>query len=132
MNIYHIYEDFAKYSEWELLRTTFDMVHDGLMMSHCVATYIDKVDSGQCGIYKVDGHTIELNFGYGHTNYKPTLRVSQIKGYKNASAPQELVDTVLHVVSLFNTYELPNIKLEKVEEKPRYAPSLWEVEDLPF
>lgn len=132
MNIYHIYEDFAKYSKWELLRTNFDMVHDGLMMSHCVATYIDKVDRGQCGIYKVDGHTMELNFGYGHTNYKPTLRVSQIKGYKNASAPQELVDTVLHVVSLFNTYELPNIKLEKVEEKPRYAPSLWEVEDLPF
>jgi hypothetical protein len=134
LNIYHIYEDFAEYSGYELLRTNFDLVHDGLMMSHCVATYIDNVNRGQCAIYKVGGHTMELNFRYGKTNNQQTLQVGQIKGYKNASAPIKLVNCVQDVLDKFNEEELPNIKIEPHInlQKQQTIHQLWEVEDLPF
>ena len=134
MNIYHIYEDFSEYSEFELLRTNFDMVHDGLMMNHCVATYIDRVDRGDCAIYKVDGHTMELIFDYGHTNNRKVLRLNQIKGYKNASAPKELVERIQVVLNNFNTYVLPNIEIKhhpKLQKEYISSPH-WELEDLPF
>jgi len=134
MNIYHIYEDFSEYSGYELLKTNFDMVHDGLMMSHCVATYIDKVDRGECAIYKVDGYTMELNFGYGHTNNQQTLRNNQIKGYKNELAPKELVDKVQIMLDNFNFYELPKIKIHHHPklQKEYTSEALWEVDELPF
>ena len=134
MNIFHIYEDFSKYSGFELLRTNFDMVHDGLMMNHCVATYIDRVDRGDCAIYKVDGYTMELNFEYGHTNYKQTLKLNQIKGYKNASAPIELFERVKTVLNNFNIYELPNIEIKHHPKlkKEHVSAEHWEFHDLPF
>lgn len=144
MNIYHIYEDFAKYSGYELLRTNFDMVHDGLMMSHCVATYIDRVDNGICAIYKVDGHTMELCFepvrfknnmyGRGNINSNRGLWYNQIQGYKNSAAPQELKDKVQDMLDDFNNYELPTIKLQPHNKlKKQYqTQELWEVDELPF
>jgi hypothetical protein len=134
MNIFHIYEDFAEYSGYELLRTNFDMVHDGLMMNHCVATYIDKVDRGECAIYKVDGYTMELNFGYGYTNNQQILRNNQIKGYKNELAPKELVDEVQMLLDAFNYYELPKIKIQHhpILKKEYRTEALWEMDELPF
>ena len=134
LNIYHIYDDFAKYSGYELLRTNFDLVHDGLMMSHCVATYIDNVNRGQCAIYKVGGHTMELNFRYGKTNNQQTLQIGQIKGYKNASAPIKLSNCVQDVLDKFNEEELPNIKIEPHInlQKQQTIHALWEVDELPF
>lgn len=144
MNIYHIYEDFAEYSGYELLRTNFDMVHDGLMMSHCVGTYIDRVDNGICAIYKVDGHTMELQFEpvkFKHNLYNPQIMNSdrglwfnQIQGYKNSGAPQELKDKVQSVLDDFNNHVLPSIKLEPhVSIKKQYQThDLWQVDELPF
>ena len=134
MNIYHIYEDFAEHSGYELLRTNFDMVHDGLVMKHCVATYIDKVNRGQCGIYKVDGYTMELNFDYGEINYKPTLRIVQIKGYQNSLAPDELVRNISNNISTFNKFELPNINIKPISTIgiKKDLHQLWEVGELPF
>jgi len=142
MNIYHIYEDFAEYSGYELLRTNFDMVHDGLMMSHCVATYIDRVNHGLCAIYKVDGHTMELCFepngfklnmyGRGNMNSKRGLWYNQIQGYKNASAPQELKDKVQDMLDDFNNYELPSIEIKPIPSMRPKSNQLWEVQDLPF
>lgn len=132
MNVYHIYEDFAKYSGYELLKTNFDMVHDGLIMKHCVATYISKVDRGECGIYKVNGYTMELSFSYGEVNNKPTLRIVQIKGYKNSKAPTELVEEISNKVTTFNIFELPNIEIQTSIIKPYNKYDVWEVHDLPF
>jgi hypothetical protein len=129
MNIYHIYEDFAKHTGFELLRTNFDMVHDGLIMNHCVATYINKVDRGECGIYKVDGYTIELNFKFSQNKSKKTLEIGQIKGYKNSKAPQELVNLVHYMLESFNTQLLPNINLQPHNLLHEI---LVEVNDLPF
>ena len=142
MNIYHIYEDFAEYSGYELLRTNFDMVHDGLMMSHCVATYIDRVDNGICAIYKVDGYTMELCFepvrfknnmyGRGNINSNRGLWYNQIQGYKNSAAPQELKDKVQDMLDDFNNYELPSIEIKPIASMQPKSNQLWEVQDLPF
>jgi hypothetical protein len=142
LNIYHIYEDFAAYSGYELLKTNFDLVHDGLMMSHCVATYIDRVNHGLCAIYKVDGHTMELCFElvrFKHNLYTPQkmnsnrgLWNNQIRGYKNADAPQELKDKVQSVLDNFNNYELPSIEIKPIPSMRPKSNQLWEVEDLPF
>jgi len=139
MNIYHIYEDFAGYSGYELLRTNFDMVHDGLMMSHCVATYIDRVDRGICAIYKVDGYTMELEFEpvkfksyQKHSiNSDRGLFINQIRGYKNCEAPRELVNIVQNMLDNFNNEELPSIKLQP-NNKYSTVNNVFEMNDLPF
>jgi hypothetical protein len=139
MNIYHIYEDFAEYSGYELLRTNFDMVHDGLMMSHCVATYIDRVDRGICAIYKVDGYTMELEFEpvkfksyQKHSiNSDRGLFINQIRGYKNCEAPRDLVNRIQNMLDNFNNEELPSIKLQP-NNKYTTVNDVFEMNDLPF
>ena len=139
MNIYHIYEDFAEYSGYELLRTNFDMVHDGLMMSHCVATYIDRVDRGICAIYKVDGYTMELEFEpvkfksyQKHSiNSDRGLFINQIRGYKNCEAPRDLVNIIQNMLDNFNNEELPSIKLQP-NNKYTTVNNVFEMNDLPF
>lgn len=139
MNIYHIYEDFAEYSGYELLRTNFDMVHDGLMMSHCVATYIDRVDRGICAIYKVDGYTMELEFEpVKFKSYQKHsigsdrgLFINQIRGYKNCEAPRDLVNIIQNMLDNFNNEELPSIKLQP-NNKYTTVNNVFEMNDLPF
>ena len=118
MDIYHIYEDFSNYSGYELLRTNYDMVHDGLMMNHCVGTYIDSVNSGRCGIYKVDGYTLELYFNSTHEfDGETKLRIRQIKGYKNCNPPDELFEKISDKINDFNVFELPKIHIKRKKEK---------------
>jgi hypothetical protein len=51
---------FANFSGFRLLRTNKDMLIEGMIQNHCVGTYIDKVNRGDCAIYSVEGYTLQV------------------------------------------------------------------------
>ena len=61
LNIRPIYKAFAEFSGFKLLTTNKDMLHEGMLQNHCVGTYINKVDRGECAIFHVDGYTLQVN-----------------------------------------------------------------------
>lgn len=93
-----IFKDFSEFSGFELITTNKGLLEEGLKQSHCVAGYVDRVNMGSCGIYRINGYTLELvverglGFFYkGHLTPEDLiegrdkiLRISQLKGYKNA------------------------------------------------
>jgi hypothetical protein len=91
-----------------MLRTNHDLIEEGHRQDHCVAGYGSSVSNGYCGIYQVSGYTLEVNYrqDYGigiKSNNQKTLHYSQLRGYKNCSAPKELDDTVKSYIEAFNT-----------------------------
>ena len=62
LNILPIYLKFADYSGIDLLRTNKEMFLEGKKMNHCVASYVNSVESGQSAIYHYRDFTIELNY----------------------------------------------------------------------
>lgn len=109
LNIRPIYKAFAEYSGFKLLSTNKDMLAEGMIQNHCVGTYINKVEKGQCAIYHVDGYTLELShitetfkvkesFEGGIPQYrnleKKVLKNVQFRGKYNAEASKELNDRV--------------------------------------
>lgn len=51
---------FAEFSGYRLLKTNKDMLIEGMMQNHCVGTYIDKVNRGECAIFSVEGYTLQV------------------------------------------------------------------------
>lgn len=109
LNIRPIYKAFAQYSGFKLLKTNKDMLAEGMIQNHCVGTYIDKVEKGQCAIYHVDGYTLELSHVTetfkvkesvegGIPQYrnveKKVLKNVQFRGKYNVEAPTELNNLV--------------------------------------
>jgi hypothetical protein len=117
LNIRPEYKAFADFSGFRLLRTNKDMLEEGMIQNHCVGTYIDRVDRGDCAIFHVDGYTLQVGieskseqvrvmpetsiFGNGRITIPETKNVEvktfknlQFRGKHNKSAPQELVDEV--------------------------------------
>lgn len=102
MNVGEYFIKFAKISEFKLLTTTKEMNIEGRKNNHCVATYVNKVDSGICGIYSIDGYTLELVTRWVNNYSRKELGIAQFKGYKNCEAPIELFDLVNDKVKIFN------------------------------
>ena len=95
-----IYIDFSDKSGYKLLRTTKEMAYEGLINKHCVATYVSKVESGNCGIYHIDGYTLELISRW--SGNKLEIRMQQFRGYNNCEAPKELTELVKNKLDEFN------------------------------
>lgn len=100
MKVAKLYAEFEEFSKYELIKTTREMVREGLVNKHCVASYISKVDNGNCGIFRIDGHTLEvvrelMGGFYG-------LKMLQFKGYRNEEAPDELKQSVQNMLNHFN------------------------------
>jgi hypothetical protein len=100
MYISSIYLNFSEYSGFKILKTTKDMAHEGRVNNHCVATYINKVENGTCGIYHIGGYTLELNMKWveGYCG----LVIKQFRGYGNCDAPKKLYDSVNKKLDKFN------------------------------
>jgi hypothetical protein len=117
LNIRPEYKAFADFSGFRLLRTNKDMLEEGMSQNHCVGTYIDRVDRGECAIFHVDGYTLQVGietktervsvmpetslFGNGRITMPVSKHVEvksfknlQFRGKHNKSAPKELVAEV--------------------------------------
>jgi hypothetical protein len=99
--------DFSKFSGYEIITTTKGMAYEGKKQNHCVASYVNKVENGNCGIYKVNEYTLEVVWAY--FNGKRVLKINQLRGYSNKSAPKYLEDEVLAKIITFNSEELNTV-----------------------
>lgn len=102
LNINNIFIEFSDMSGFNLLTTTKEMNIEGRKQSHCVATYVNKVDSGSCAIYSIDNYTLELNSKWIENYTKKVIFINQFRGYKNCDAPKELYNLVLDKLNEFN------------------------------
>lgn len=133
LNPYKIYEDFEKFSGYKLLRTNHDLMEEGQRQDHCVAGYSNSVSSGRCGIYQVDGYTLEVNYrsDYSVDNRRKKLFYSQLRGFRNCSAPKELNDKVNDFIDDFNKqYDFD--EYEKYLKSKNYNENETERYALPF
>ena len=106
-----VYQAFADYSGYKLLKTNKDLLREGMLQHHCVGTYINKVDKGSCAIFHVEGYTLQVGLGTKTIRepvldeVRPSFPVSrnveidelrnlQFRGKFNESAPEELVKEV--------------------------------------
>jgi hypothetical protein len=60
LKIVKVFEDFAKFSGYKLMKTNRELLKEGMRQNHCVGTYIEKVDNGECAIYDVNDYTLQL------------------------------------------------------------------------
>ena len=141
LNPHKIFEDFEQFTGYKMLRTNHELIEEGHKQDHCVAGYSSSVSNGHCGIYQVSGYTLEVSYrqDYGiGTNLKnhKTLHYSQLRGYKNCSAPKELDDTVKRYVTAFNDkYNFDEYEKYLKQQKSTVQAVIQEIEQgdyLPF
>ena len=112
------------------------MAYEGKKQNHCVGTYINKVENGNCGIFRVNGYTLELNADFISqpfpTNSK-ILRVGQLRGHSNSNPPESLLNMVVEKVNNFNKEIGLSIDVEPATKlgHSRDINGNW-IEDLPF
>lgn len=84
------YKELAKKlsKEFELIKTETRLEKEGLMQNHCVYSYKDTINKGQCAIfslfYENQRYTIEIR------NNRKNYIVKQIKGKNNAEPSREI------------------------------------------
>lgn len=144
LKIKDVFSKFAEWSGYNMIETTKDLALEGLKMHHCVGTYGSRIDSGESGVYRYKGYTLELRYtkiekkepkwkALGHirglitsnkkvTKTKSVLVMNQLRGIGNADAPQKLKDEVNAKIDKFNLVELP----VWTEEKKKEANNEWD------
>ena len=124
MTIREEFKAFAEYSGFNLLTTTKEMYLEGKLNNHCVATYVNKVESLTSGIYHIDGYTLEIRkeWNLKHLTY------GQFRGYNNTSAPTELRIMVEEKIKQFNinVLKLSSKEIKEIEEREH------QMNELPF
>ena len=134
----NIEEEFIKFGNragYPILKTTKELALEGKRNNHCVATYVNKVDNGSCGIYRVGENTLEIVRGY--FNKKWALRIGQIRGYKNSSVPEYLQNDILKEIIKYNK-EVIDIECSEefykngVNQAAPINDEIWFDNDLPF
>jgi hypothetical protein len=141
LNPHKIFEDFEQFTGYKMLRTNHELIEEGHKQDHCVAGYGSLVSNGHCGIYQVSGYTLEVGYriDYGIGNDKPkkkTLHYSQLRGFRNCSAPKELDDTVKSYITAFNEkYDFDEYEKYLQKQKSTVQAVIQEIEQgdyLPF
>lgn len=135
-----LYLGFASFSGYKILRTNKEMMYEGTKQNHCVATYISEVDRGACGIYHINGYTLQLKepSNWGRTSVyagRPNdlggydneamqlpkskkLVINQFKGFRNQEAPKELYTEVQKKLDEFSLLESFEEFLKDIPEVP--------------
>lgn len=130
LDIAQVFLDFAEFSGYEILKTNHELINEGRVMRHCVGSYANSVNSGSSGIFRINGHTLELNYRniwYPNNvmSSKKLLNINQLKGVGNQDAPKDLLEAVKLMVDSFNLskgdYQYPihvssNSRVELVNE----------------
>ena len=140
LHIRGIYKKFAEFSGYELLTTNHDLIREGKIQQHCVGTYIGKVNSGNSAILRVNGYTLEINYGkikLDNDVYKNVtdyfLYTNQVRGFRNQSPPYELESEINSKILEFNIIYTPSLRDSEQETKGSTDYSINEMyNDLPF
>ena len=86
----------------KLIETTGELLAEANAMKHCVASYLNKIELGQCAIYHLDHEgeptTIEVGTFLGDE-----LEIRQIKGFRNAKASNEALQAAKEALAEANS-----------------------------
>ena len=92
-------KDFAY--EYELIDDKERLIQESIEMSHCVATYADRINNGYCGIFSImyegSRYTLEVVQSM-FSDEKKALSYNQLKGKFNSAPPAGLVEAVNNVL----------------------------------
>ena len=106
MNIGQLFKDFAEHSGYELITTTKDMAYEGKRQNHCVASYVNTVESGTSAIFRTTDFTIEMGITYmcdkDGRNGEQGVIVKQVRGYGNCSPTEATTDKLKDSILVFN------------------------------
>lgn len=128
MNIHPIFYKFSEFANFTLLKTTKEMCIEGKKNNHCVAIYVNRVESNTCGIYHVDGYTLEVRHNYGDRG----ISYGQFRGYKNADAPAGLDEMVKKYIKEFNV-RFMGMSREEYDKEMNKIEKIWDyIPELPF
>ena len=121
LRIKRVYLDFADFAKLVPLKTNQALIREGSVQHHCVGSYSDKIDSGFCCIYHVNGYTLELKYaqqwvGERYSD-KDLLYINQFRGFRNTSAPEELQAKIQMQLDEFNRVYEPNETDDMLVEK---------------
>lgn len=147
LKIKEVYKKFAEYSKYNLLSTNKQMLIEGMMQDHCVGTYIDKVNRGECAIFHVDGYTLQVGMKPKKMEIirtappppdddldRPMMKVSQhvvtetynelvnmqFRGKHNCDAPKELVESVNKMLSDYSVeFMKDKTKPDEIQENKK-------------
>lgn len=120
LKINSLFVEFQEFSGYTMLKTNRELLEEGKRMSHCVGGYSDKVSSGSCAIYVVDGYTLQLkknykfSYGTGETSLDK-IEIGQFYGYDNTPVPLEVVEKVNSMVFNFNEEKAKQAILNKIK-----------------
>lgn len=99
-------EDYKKALEgieypYELIETKERLVQESMELHHCVATYAEKINRGQCAIFSIEfeGKRYTLEVSAQKYNNGVAFKSVQFRGLSNQSAPEEIskhVAKILH------------------------------------
>lgn len=103
MHIGEIFLEFEDFSNYNVIKTTKEMAYEGKRQNHCVATYVNKVDSGGTAIVTTKEYTIELVSKY--TQYGSVIIVKQMKGYNNCEPTMVFQKQFSDMVFKFNEFK---------------------------
>lgn len=100
LNIRQCFKDFQKLTGYKMITDTRGMALEGKRQNHCVASYVSNVDNGHCAIYVLGKYTLEIR--QFTSNGQNMLKIGQLKGYRNASGPKELINEIKDYLIKFN------------------------------
>lgn len=84
--------------EYILLKTTKNIVQEGIEQNHCVASYIPAINNGRCVIYTTIYNDIKYTLEIVHTPRKGYV-LRQIQGYSNnIEVPVELREKTVNLL----------------------------------
>lgn len=110
MTIGALFLEFEEFSGYQVIKTTKEMAYEGKRQNHCVATYVNKVDSGGTAIVTTKEYTIELVSKY--TQYGSVIVINQMKGYSNCNPTMIFQKQFSDMVFKFNEFKTKGMVTE--------------------
>jgi len=107
LKIKEVFIEFRDFSNLNMLTTTKEMFLEGKKQSHCVGTYVKRVDNGNCAIFTYNKYTIEVGI-----KLNKELYIVQCRGFRNKNADEESMAYINHLISEFNK----TIQAKKIKE----------------
>jgi hypothetical protein len=114
-------QDWTKYNSKDvqvtLLTSSGELAAEGLLLNHCVASYVNYVNNGECCIVSVNyynvNYTAEITYNPTFSANKYCFRISQFKGHSNIDAPKEAYDFLENLLKEFETSNFQPINDEE-------------------
>jgi hypothetical protein len=107
-------------NHFKIIKDGKELLFEGLTQKHCVNTYSDKINRGECCIltteYDEKRYTAEIHFGtswFADDNLY-VYRIQQFTGYANSSVPNELKSKLQKIIDEVNKKEKKYIKKKEV------------------